>query len=76
MRGNKTVFEVVGVDMVVQEDVAVVAIADDEDGVDGADGVYEDRCQRIDFLVLRLSSTPASVSSREPRNGYIIQRIG
>lgn len=79
MRGNKTVFEVVGVDMVVQEDVAVVAIADDEDGVDGADGadgVYEDRCQRIGFLVLQLSSTPASVSYLEPRNGYIIQRIG
>ncbi len=65
MRGNKTVFEVVGVDMVVQEDMAVVTIADDEDGVDGADGadgVYKDRCQRVSFLVLRLSSTPASVS--------------
>ncbi len=52
MRGNKTVFEVVGVDMVVQEDMAVVTIADDEDGADGADGVYKDMCQRVSFLVL------------------------
>jgi len=39
MIGITTVFEVVGVDIVVQEDVAVVAIVDDGDGVEGVDGV-------------------------------------
>ena len=48
MTGISTVLEVAGVDIVVQEDVAVFAIVDDGDGVDGVDGVhgvYEYRCQ-------------------------------
>lgn len=61
--GTSTVFEVVGVGMVVQEDVAVVATADDGDGVDGVDEVYVYRYQQITFLVLQLSSAPAVVSN-------------
>lgn len=76
MTGNSTVFEVIGVDMVVQEDVAVVATADDGDGVDGVDSIYKYRCQRITFSVLQMSSAPAVASNPKPRRGYIIRRIG
>lgn len=66
MTGISTVLEVIGVEMVVQEDVAVVAIADDGDGVDG---VYEYRCQRISLFVLQLSIPPAFVSNLSQGEG-------
>lgn len=48
MTGITRVFEVVGVDMVVKEDMAVVAVADDGDGVDGVDGV--DNVDSVDVV--------------------------